>query len=254
MSLINDALKRARAEALRQEEDGRRTEYRTVPAHSWRSDRQRQLLIAGWVIAALALALVVGMWVRFGSEAPTVAERGVEPGAQALPESGGGSPRPTASPADGSPTSSNLAPSASERVPVSPPSAGQSVASSAPPADADSEAAAVDGGAPSSGASAQQPQPRGGKAGDGDSASPAGGRQGSSPLEPGATYLRRVRTADGSVAELGGIAYSESRPIAVINGSVVSTGDFIGGFTVIAVEPERVELEADGVRIFLALR
>ncbi len=85
-------------------------------------------------------------------------------------------------------------------------------------------------------------------------AASAGGRQWSSPLEPGATYLRRVRTTDGSVAELGGIAYSETRPIAVINGSVVSNGDFIAGFTVIAVEPERVELEADGVRIFLALR
>ena len=53
--------------------------------------------------------------------------------------------------------------------------------------------------------------------------------------------------------ELGGIAYSDVRPIAVINGSVVSDGDMIQGFTVISIEPERVQLETGGTRIYLAL-
>jgi len=72
-------------------------------------------------------------------------------------------------------------------------------------------------------------------------------------LRDGATYLRRATSADGSTIELGGIAYSEDRPIAVINGSVVSPGDMIAGYTIVAIEPERVELEADGVRVYLSL-
>ena len=74
-----------------------------------------------------------------------------------------------------------------------------------------------------------------------------------SRLQDGATYLRRATSADGSTIELGGIAYSEDRPIAVINGSVVSPGDMIAGFTIVAIEPERVELEADGVCVYLSL-
>ena len=77
---------------------------------------------------------------------------------------------------------------------------------------------------------------------------------GQSPrLIDGAAYRREVTSADGSLVVLGGIAFSEDRPIAVINGSVVSPGDMIGGFTVIRIEAERVELESDGVRIFLFL-
>lgn len=258
MSLINDALKRARAEALRQEEAGRRTEYRTVPAHSLRPDRRRQLLIAGWAVAALALAFVVGMWVSGGSEAPAVAHREGEPAAQPPPAPAGGPPRraesPAESPVEVSATVSGAAPPASEAVAVPAPSAVETVAVAVSPTDGDGGGAAEDRATPSSSAPSREPPPRDERGEARPPASSAGGRQGSSPLEPGATYLRRVRTTDGSVAELGGIAYSETRPIAVINGSVVSNGDFIAGFTVIAVEPERVELEADGVRIFLALR
>ncbi len=72
-------------------------------------------------------------------------------------------------------------------------------------------------------------------------------------LQSGKTYLRRASAADGSEVRLGGIAYSDTHPIAVINGAVVSPGDMIAGFTVVAIEPEHVELEADGVRIFLTL-
>jgi len=72
-------------------------------------------------------------------------------------------------------------------------------------------------------------------------------------LEAGATYLRKASSSDGSEVRLGGIAYSDTQPIAVINGSVVSPGDLIAGFTVVGIEPERVELEAEGVRIYLAL-
>ena len=72
-------------------------------------------------------------------------------------------------------------------------------------------------------------------------------------LEDGKTYLRRVVAKDGGEVILGGIAYSAARPNAVINGSIVTPGDMISGFTVVAITAEHVELEADGVRILLTL-
>ncbi len=72
-------------------------------------------------------------------------------------------------------------------------------------------------------------------------------------LENGRAYLRRAVASDGGEVILGGIAYSEARPNAVINGSIVTPGDMIAGFTVVAITVDHVELEADGVRILLTL-
>lgn len=247
MSLINDALKRARHEALRQEEGGRRVDYRTVPAHSRRGDRHRLLLVGGWCVAAVALALVAWLWLgpsadgdeaTVGPAAPAGVVPDQRPEERASPESEadgtipdgvpmagadaveeGGVPGPTTTDPSAPATSMASAPERTASSPAPPAVEGPSESRS----EAELERRIV---------AESRPDTR---------------------LEEGATYLRRVRTTDGSVAELGGIAYSDTRPIAVINGAVVSNGDFIAGFTVVAVEPERVVLEADGVRIYLSL-
>lgn len=263
MSLINDALKRARMEALRQEEDGPRVDYRAVPAHSRRSDRQRQLLVAGWVVAAFASGLVLWLWLR----PPADDGRSVlrqRTGAASVPAM-----TEVAPPASGG-TAAVAEPAAGDPAePASPPAVESSSEAAQPTAEGDAgrpnrpvaeRVAATAVGEPVGGTTATAPVESGSDAGAGTTPSPTDGSTGPAPrhlttsrLEPGTVYLRRVRAAEGSIAELGGIAYSETRPIAVINGSVVSSGDFIAGFTVISIEPERVELEADGVRIFLAL-
>ena len=58
MSLINDALKRARHQALEQEADGSAVSYRAVPAHSRRPRRAwAPYVIGGGVVALVILGL-----------------------------------------------------------------------------------------------------------------------------------------------------------------------------------------------------
>jgi hypothetical protein len=58
----------------------------------------------------------------------------------------------------------------------------------------------------------------------------------------------------GGKITLDGIAYSETSPIAVVNGKIVAPGGYVEGFTVVKILPDRVELEAEGSRAFLTLR
>lgn len=254
MSLINDALKRARVEARRQEEEGRRG-YHAVPAHSRRPDRQRLLLIAGWTTAVVALGAVLWLWSAPLGEAPAQA---VSP---PTPASGQEGTRP----ASGHPASDRGAPPAERRHATvagdvdrdgrqqpGEPSAPASAATA--PTAAPHESATGDSGTATPSPAAPPPSDATPASSPSAATGPAAPRSSDARLEAGRTYLRSVRAADGSTAELGGIAYSTTRPIAVINGSVVSNGDLIAGFTVVSIEPERVELEADGVRFFLALR
>jgi hypothetical protein len=67
-------------------------------------------------------------------------------------------------------------------------------------------------------------------------------------------------TARGEVAvpggkiELGGIVYSENNPVALLNGHIVGVGAVVEGFTVVAIEENRVELKHEHRTIILALR
>jgi len=58
----------------------------------------------------------------------------------------------------------------------------------------------------------------------------------------------------GAKITLDGIVFSDTTPVAVLNGRVVSPGGFIEGYTVSQIQPDRVELERDGTRILLKLR
>jgi hypothetical protein len=58
----------------------------------------------------------------------------------------------------------------------------------------------------------------------------------------------------GGKISLDGIAYSDTSPVAVVNGKVVGPGGYVEGFTIIRILPDRVELEREGSRTFLTLR
>jgi hypothetical protein len=73
-------------------------------------------------------------------------------------------------------------------------------------------------------------------------------------LVDGKSYSGEILLASGAKIELGGIVYSEESPVALINGRVVARGDSVEGLTVAKIEPERVELEGHGVRVFLVLK
>lgn len=239
MSFINDALKRARRQAREQEATGSGVGYRAVPAHSRQSGwRWLPFVVGGVVVAA---AFLVYSALRPGEETASPQPSAASVGAVPATETDAAGTVVVATPvAPAAATAARLAPV--ERTPSEP--------------------------LPSSGVSAEtrQDQPEGGSSGPADSVEvpdaqassverePPPEVQEPTRLEPGRTYPRRVTAADGSEVLLGGIAYSDTRPIAVVNDSVVSPGDIVAGFTVVDVTPEHVELEADGVRILLTLR
>ncbi len=241
MSLINEALKRARHQALEQEADGSVVSYRAVPAHS-RNPRPPWLpyLIGGGVVAIAVLAVSVlrhddGPAANVVTPGPptavsTASQAAVDPAPPAAGDAGESGPRGRGAAVASSPPPNEE--SANE------PAEQSQATASRPQEEAKSVPAPPDG-------------PRGQRR---EVASPpvveqaAGAR-----LEDGKSYLRRVVAKDGSEVVLSGIAYSEIRPNAVINGSIVTPGDMISGFTVVAITPGHVELEADGVKILLTL-
>jgi len=53
---------------------------------------------------------------------------------------------------------------------------------------------------------------------------------------------------------LGGIAYSDDHPIALINGTAVGRGEVISGYIVRAITADQVELEGPMGRLVLRLK
>ncbi len=73
-------------------------------------------------------------------------------------------------------------------------------------------------------------------------------------LVNGKTYVGEVVLPDGQRIELGGIVYSEERPVALLNGKAVGPGAVAAGFTVVEIEPDRVRLDGNGLTILLSLK
>jgi hypothetical protein len=70
----------------------------------------------------------------------------------------------------------------------------------------------------------------------------------------GTTYLHRAELADGITLELGGIAWSEFGPIALLNGKAVGQGERINGYLVVEIEPQQVELRGTVGSVFIRLK
>ena len=68
------------------------------------------------------------------------------------------------------------------------------------------------------------------------------------------SYLRHADLEDNISIELGGIAWSESGPYALLNGRVVGVGESVSGMIVRQIEPLQVVLEGQGRRIALRLK
>lgn len=73
---------------------------------------------------------------------------------------------------------------------------------------------------------------------------------------PSATELPpyRVRLADGRELVLNGIAAGEGVPVALVNRRAVGIGESVDGWQVTRIEPKQVELTRDGERVVLSLR
>lgn len=68
------------------------------------------------------------------------------------------------------------------------------------------------------------------------------------------TYPGSVTLPGGEKIELGGIAWSEEEPRALLNDRIVGVGGYVDGYSVSKIETDRVVLEKDGATIVLTVR
>ena len=201
MSLIDEALKRARDEAARREQEGRRAPLPQRqgggPPSEGRGRAVAIGLAAGALVCLLAYALVRISSRRQIERPPTpAAARASEP----LPE-----------------------------VVVPPPASNP-----AEPPRRPARLSRGEGTKPESAAPA--PPAPGGR-------TPPAGEGKPARLRDGDSFSRSVILPSGSRIELEGIVYSESRPVALVNGKVMLPGDAIEGFAIVKITPDRVELQ-----------
>ncbi len=71
---------------------------------------------------------------------------------------------------------------------------------------------------------------------------------------PARSYVGSFVAPNGVKIDLGGIVYSETSPVALVNGRVLPTGGMVEGLMVVSIEENRLELEGEGVHVFLSVK
>jgi hypothetical protein len=231
MSLIDEALKRAEMEAARR--DGLRGgAYPWVPEHH--TKRRRPWVIVAAVVIATGIVAGGVMWLSSRPapvQSPESKVQGLRSKVQSSP-------------------SQEL-----QTVEVAPPPRGQPSRVTT----GDAEAASPKGGeeakrpAPKPPADAAHARTAPAAESRPASAAAAEGKAARGPAE-GKTYVGEITVPDGGKIELGGIAYSEVNPVALINGQVLGPGAVVEEFMIVSIQPDRVELRGRGMTVFLALK
>ena len=83
-----------------------------------------------------------------------------------------------------------------------------------------------------------------------DARTPSSAAAGAAPQE----VLRTLELSGSRRIELGGIAWSEERPFALVNGRVVGPGDRVESLTIVAIAPRHVELLGEDGHFLLRLK
>ena len=221
MSLIDEALKRAQEAHQGQTQPGSARPWTPLPLPDRRDRRGAAFRAAGVVV--LAIAIAAAAWLL----RPAAADRAG--GAAERRRSGG----PTAVPA--------LLPTPLEEVIVARPSRGLDRQPGSVPVSAARRATPAAAG---QAASSRVP---------GAASAPAGLSAAAPALINHHTYVGSISLPGGAKIDLGGIVYSDSNATALVNGRPLGVGAYVEGFTIVRIEPGRLELEGDGLTIFLAL-
>ncbi len=74
----------------------------------------------------------------------------------------------------------------------------------------------------------------------------------SGSLVDGRVYVGEVPIPGGGSVKLNGIAFSQDQPVAVLDGRVMGPGEIVGGFTLVAIESGRVKLQGHGATVYLS--
>jgi hypothetical protein len=225
MSLIDEALKRAELEAARR--DGLRGgAYPWVPEHMPRRHRRGW----GWIVAIVAgvAAIATGLLLWPRGETPVI--QNPESKIQNLPG-----------------PSQKL-----ETVEVAPPPVG--LPSHVLSRDKDAANTKV-------GNESKRPTPpfdtaraRIAPSRESSSATGAADARPARGLAEGRTYAGELSLPDGPKIALEGIVFSETNPVALINGKVLPPGGVVEEFTIVSIKPDRVELNGRGVTIVVTLK
>ncbi len=257
MSLIDEALKRARHEASRQEavkrDAARHDGPRPIPKLYAERQASRAPLWAGISTGAAVALLGVVAWLLWG-RAPSapVSVAAAEP-----PRAVSAAPSPVPAPAP--PTAAVPAPrgEAVPRLPAPAVPQGPAVPApqvfrpAAPPATPVAPAPTVtppqrEQPAKPTESSVAAPKPTPAPRAASSSAAPSAAPQ---------TYVREVALPGGGPhLRLGGIAYSEEAPIALINGAALGRGEVVEGYVVRRIDAAEVELEGPAGRVVLRLK
>lgn len=237
MSLIIEALKKARDDAVRRQAAARGLPLAPVPKLESRSRWLSVALIPLAAALVICVMLLIDVYSRF-PESTSPQKRSRQ--SAATDNSTGDSLALQASPPPDDATTDNGAVPArstppavrSERPPVqSPPLT--------TPENAVIETAPDAGSAPLS----EQPSRT-----DSTTSSPTPNDTRDSRVSTGQAQLQ-----GGQVIDLGGIAWSESEPYALINGQVVGVGELVRSYRVTSITPNEVVLEKDEDRVIVRL-
>lgn len=238
MSLIIEALKKARDDAVRRQAAARGLPLAPVPKLESRSRWLGFALIPLAAALVICVMLLIDVYSRFPE--PASPQVSTQQSVSADQSAGDSQVRQISPPSDyDSPTeyeaaspSSTPAATESEQPPVQ-----------SPPASTPEEAVLESAPTASSVSSAGQPTRT-------DSAI-------SSLASDGARQSRtstgQAQLEGGQLVDLGGIAWSESDPYALINGQVVGVGELVRSYRVTSITPDEVVLEKDEDRVVIRL-
>jgi len=249
MSLIDEALKRARQEAARQDEAARELRYRQVPViPGLRAPARRPWLLPVVIAALLAVGIGIGFGLSLfrgdGEEQraavlpPVASPVRSEPPAEAIPAPAvpEQKPSPLPTPPPVVVEEKPAPPPVEEKQPKEDPAITdmrQREIALSPPRETQPAAQPAQAEPAPAPAPATQPAPQ--------PAAPA------PAAEPGEvkTYQQELPLAGGGTLRLNGIAYSE-QPVALFGDKVVGPGESVAGYKVVAIEARRVRLEGPG--------
>lgn len=247
MSLIDEALRRARQEASRQDAAKRDTQYRQVPVYAPSQRRGISPALIG-AIVALCIVAGIGIGVFLGRDRGTQSEAeettpaatspvlpSEEPPSRpiSISEETPEMPEPPAEPVPAPTPDLEPVPEEPPRpVREEVPAAEQEPLEPPPAPDPAPTPVAV----PETPAPAPQPTP-----------APA-------PAPEIRSYVREVPLPDGGTLRLNGIAFSATQPVALINDKVLAKGESYEGFIVTDIQANLVELRGNGMTVRVSLK
>jgi hypothetical protein len=238
MSLIDEALKRARQEASRQDAAAREARYARVPTYVAPVRRSRSWLLPGIVAACLVVGAAAGVVI---SRSPQAGPHPLTPSPApppALPGRGGTPAEVVAKIEEKVEEKAVETPAAEE--PVAPKPLEQKPVIEAQRVEVPKLAPIP---APPLPVSPMPIAPIG----------PVVDLPQSPPPEP-RSYVREVPVDGGAVLRLNGIAFSD-KPVALFGDKVLAPGESVGGFTVVEIEVKRVKLQGPGgAVVYVSLR